>query len=118
MKIGCVCLNRTESSCKEVYIYIYTHTQVHTYPLPVPVAARSKVGVCDRSIAGIVGSNPSCGAWMSACCECCVLSGRELCDGLITRTEESYRVCVSSEGGLEAPQREPMTRIRVRSTTK
>jgi hypothetical protein len=32
---------------------------------------------------------------MSACCECCVLSGRGLCDELITRTEESYRLrCV------------------------
>jgi hypothetical protein len=30
------------------------------------------------------------GAWMSVCCECCVLSGRGLCDGLITRPEESY----------------------------
>jgi hypothetical protein len=29
------------------------------------------------------------GAWMSVCCECCVWSGRGLCDGLITRTEES-----------------------------
>jgi hypothetical protein len=29
------------------------------------------------------------------CCVCCVLSGRGLCDGLITRTEESYRLwCV------------------------
>jgi transposase len=28
-------------------------------------------------------------AWMSVCCECCVLSGRGLCDGLITRPEES-----------------------------
>jgi hypothetical protein len=28
-------------------------------------------------------------------CECCVLSGRGLCVGLITRPEESYRVwCV------------------------
>jgi hypothetical protein len=26
-------------------------------------------------------------------CECCVLSGRGLCDGLITRPEESYRLC-------------------------
>ena len=26
-------------------------------------------------------------------CECCVLSGRGLCDGLITRPEEYYRVC-------------------------
>ena len=35
------------------------------------------------------------GTWMSVCCECCVLSGRGLCVGLITRTEESYRVrCV------------------------
>jgi len=31
---------------------------------------------------------------MSVCCECCVLSGRGLCVGLITRPEESYRVCV------------------------
>jgi hypothetical protein len=28
---------------------------------------------------------------MSVCCECCVLSGRGLCDGLITCPEESYR---------------------------
>jgi hypothetical protein len=35
------------------------------------------------------------GAWMSVCCECCVLSGRGLCVGLVTRPEESYRVwCV------------------------
>ena len=25
-------------------------------------------------------------AWISVCCECCVLSGSGLCDGLITRT--------------------------------
>ena len=32
---------------------------------------------------------------MSFCCECCVLSGRGLCDELITRPEESYRLwCV------------------------
>ena len=30
------------------------------------------------------------GAWMFVCCECCVLSGRGLCDKLITRPEESY----------------------------
>jgi hypothetical protein len=29
---------------------------------------------------------------MFVCCECCVLSGRGLCDGLITRPEESYRM--------------------------
>ena len=35
------------------------------------------------------------GAWMFVCCECSVLSGRGLCDELITRPEESYRLwCV------------------------
>jgi len=30
---------------------------------------------------------------MFVCCECCVFSGRGLCDWLITRPEESYRLC-------------------------
>jgi len=60
---------------------------------PVPVAARSKAQVCGRSPAEIVSSNPTEG--MVVCCECCVLSGRGLCDELITRPEESYRLwCV------------------------
>ena len=33
-------------------------------------------------------------AWMFVSCNCCVLSGRGLCDGPIPRLEESYRVCV------------------------
>ena len=33
------------------------------------------------------------GAWIFVCCECRVLSGRSLCDELITRPEESYRLC-------------------------
>jgi hypothetical protein len=32
---------------------------------------------------------------MGVCCVLCMLSGRGLCDGLITRPEESYRLwCV------------------------
>jgi len=35
------------------------------------------------------------GVCMFVYCECCVLSGRGLCDELITRTEETYRIwCV------------------------
>ena len=35
------------------------------------------------------------GAWIFVCCECRVLSGRGLCDELITRPEESNRLwCV------------------------
>jgi hypothetical protein len=34
-------------------------------------------------------------AWMFVCCDCCVLSGRGLCDELITCPQESYRLwCV------------------------
>jgi hypothetical protein len=41
----------------------------------------------------IMGSNPTVG--MDVCCEYCVLSGRDLCNELITRPEESYRLwCV------------------------
>ena len=31
-------------------------------------------------------------AWMFVCRKCCVLSGRGLCDGLITHSEQSYRL--------------------------
>ena len=40
-------------------------------------------------------------AWMSLCCECCVLSGRGLCDELLTRPEESYRLWCVVECDLE-----------------
>jgi hypothetical protein len=63
-------------------------------PGPIPVAVRSKAWVCDSWLAGILVSN-SAGAWTSASCERCVLSGRGLCVGLITCQGESYRVwCV------------------------
>ena len=41
------------------------------------------------------------GAWMSVCCECLVLSGRGLCDELITCPEESYRLWCVVMCGLE-----------------
>ena len=58
-----------------------------------PVAARFKAWVCGRSLAGMAGSNPA--GDMDVCCECCVLSGRGLCVGIIIRPEESCRLwCV------------------------
>jgi len=54
-----------------------------SFTLPVPVVARSKAQVYSRSPAEIEGS---------VCCECCGLSGIGLCDALITRPEESYRL--------------------------
>ena len=58
--------------------------------MPVPVATRSKAARLLRSWVRIPP-----GSWMSVCCECCVFLGRGLCDELITRPEESYRLwCV------------------------
>jgi len=54
------------------------------------MAARSKAWVGGRSLAGIVGSN-LVGVMDVCLCECCELSGRGLCVGLITRPEEAYR---------------------------
>jgi hypothetical protein len=56
------------------------------------MTARSKALVCGRSPAEISGSNPTgvvdvCLLWVL-----CTLSGTGLCDGLITRPEESYRL--------------------------
>jgi hypothetical protein len=61
---------------------------------PIPEAEQSMVWVCGCSLAGIVGSNPAGG--MAVCYECCVLSGRVLCVGLITGPEDRAEcgVCI------------------------
>jgi len=49
---------------------------------------------------------------MFVCCECCVLSGRGLCDELITRLQESYRLCCVVVCDLEnLKNEEGMTRF-------
>ena len=59
---------------------------------PISVAARSKAWVCGRSLIGTLGSNPVGGM------DVCLLSGRGLWDGPITRPEPSCRVwCVLTE---------------------
>jgi hypothetical protein len=100
--------------CVYIYIYIYTHTHIrwrfsctrkrscvireeynvpYCRSMPVPVRARPKAWVCGRSPAGFAGSNST--GDMNFLCESCLLSGRGLCVGLITHSEESYRVsCV------------------------
>ena len=71
-----------------------------------------------RSPAEILGSNPT-GAWIFVCCECRVLSGRGLCDELITRPEESNRLCCVVVCDLEtlrmgAPYIYDISRLRVK----
>jgi hypothetical protein len=57
--------------------------------VPIPVSEKSKARVCGRSPAGIDGSKPDGGMMFVVSY---VLSGRGLCDGLIPRPEESYRL--------------------------
>ena len=61
------------------------------YPMPIQVSTRAKALVCGPSVAGMASLN-SAGS-MVVSCECCVLSDRGLCLGLITRQEQPYRMC-------------------------
>ena len=59
------------------------------------------------------------GAWIFVCCECRVLSGRGLCDELITRPEESYPlscvvVCDLETSRMGAPYIYDISRLRVK----
>jgi len=75
--------------------------------MPVPVAARSATARLLRSWVRI-----QTGAWVFVCCECCVLSGRGLCDELITHPEESYRLWCAVMCDLEnLKNEEAMTRV-------
>ena len=83
--------------------------------MPVPVAVRSKAA---RPLRLWVWIPP--GAWMVVFCECCVLSGRGLCDGLITRPEESYRpwrIVVCDQETLKMRRLKPATELW-KNTTK
>ena len=62
------------------------------------------------------------GAWIFFCCECRVLSGRGLCDELITRPEEFYRlwwvvVCDLETSRIGAPYIYDISSLRVNDLT-
>ena len=59
-------------------------------------------------------------AWIFVCCECRVLSGRGLCDELITRPEESYRLwcvvmCDLKTSRMGAPYIYDISNLRVKA---
>jgi hypothetical protein len=52
---------------------------------------------------------------MFVCCECCVLLGRGLCEGFITRPEQSYRlwcVVVCDQESLKRRRLKPAIGLR------
>jgi len=82
---------------------------------PIPNNCRSQWprGLRRSAAARLLGSwfeYPTEG--MDVCCECCVFSGRGLCDELITRPEESYLLwCVVVCDLENLKNEEAMTRV-------
>ena len=75
-----------------IYIYIYDISSLRVNNLTLILLTWRKPQAADL-LRLWVRIPP--GAWIFVCCECRVLSGRGLCDELITRPEESYRLwCV------------------------
>jgi hypothetical protein len=74
-----------------IYIYIHTYTHTHTRICRSQWPRGLRRGSTAARLLGLWVRIPP-RARMSVCCECCVLSGRGLCDGVITRPEESYRL--------------------------
>ena len=62
-------------------------------------SGHAKAWVCCRSLTGVVGLNPTAG--MNVSCECYVLSGRGLCDGL-SLVQSSPTECGVTEYDREA----------------
>src|SRR5215475_9561365 len=85
-----------ESSARRRDLYLTTHdTHNRQIPMP-PVGFEPTFSAGERPQAAHLLRSwvriPP-GAWIFVCCECRVLSGRGLCDELITPPEESYGLC-------------------------
>ena len=88
----CSTVSRTpldEWSVRRRDLYLTTH-DTHNRKRSMPLVSGERPQAA-RLLRSCVRIPP--GAWIFVCCECRVLSGRGLCDELITRPEESYRLC-------------------------
>ena len=84
------CGSTVEEMGKKITYFGETEFQICRPQRPRGVRRRSAAARLLRSWVRIPPE-----AWIFVCCECRVLSGRGLCDELITRPEESYRMwCV------------------------
>jgi hypothetical protein len=88
------CVGRGSSllkPCEQVTMRFLRQRHFQTQLYTVPVAERS---IRRGSAAGrLLGSRfPVPPGGMDVCCECCVLSGRGVCNGPIPRTEKFYRL--------------------------
>ena len=82
-----------EQSARRRDLYLTTHDTHNRQMSMLPVGFEPKISAGERPQAAHLLKSwvriPP-GAWIFVCCECRVLSGRGLCDELITRPEKSY----------------------------
>jgi hypothetical protein len=108
------------------YLTGRTYNNVLDIPVLHPIQCRSQWprGLRRRSTAAPLlrsGVRIPAGAWMFVYCVCCVLSGRGLCDELITRPEESdrlWRVIVCDQETSWTRRTKPALDCRAREKKK
>jgi hypothetical protein len=92
--VGRTLLDERSARCRD--IYLTTHDIYNRQISMPPVEFEPTISVGERPAAAHLLKSwvriPRV-AWIFVCCECRVLSGRCLCDELITHPEESYRLC-------------------------
>ena len=89
--VGRTPLDEWSARRRDLYLTTHdTHSRQISMP-PVGFEPKMSAGERPRLLTSWVRIPP--GAWIFVCCECRVLSGRGLCDELITRPDESYRLC-------------------------
>ena len=85
-----------EWSARRKDLYVTTHDTHNRQISMPPVGFEPTISAGERPVAAHLLRSwvrIPLGAWIFVCCNCRVLSGRGLCDELITRPEESYRLC-------------------------
>ena len=94
--------------CEDMAVVPIRHTNMHDSRSHWPRGLRRRPAAA-RLLRSWFRIPP--GAWMFVDCECCMLSGRGLCDELITRPEETYRLwCVVACDLENLKNEEAMTR--------
>ena len=110
-----------EWSARRRDLYLTTHDTHNRQISMPPVGFEPKISAGERPQAARLLKSwvriPP-GEWIFVCCECRVSSGIGLCDELITRPEESYRLCCVVVCDLEtsrmgAPYIYDISRLRV-----
>ena len=114
-----------EWSARRRDLYLTTHDTHNRQVSMSPVGFEPKISAGERPAAARLLRSwvwILLGAWILVCCECRVLSGRGLCDELITRPEESYRlycvvVCDLETSRLGAPYIYDISNLRINDLT-